>query len=239
LNSKFETARSHPREFTLTIGRTDTSLKPELIIEFIHISELSEWNMSRWLPDEELALAEIRQKLKKEISEQLPFPEVVGDRRLLRFYNGNERKTTKAIEAYRKFLEWRKTVHADQVRQDILYGNAKSPMKFPAGAKIIKIAPQIVFTANATDRLGQPLVVETFDFSPKDFLDNITIDEYLTFLLYSLEYRAMALEQISDMREKQYLKAHPDPSTRQQRYGKIVYLCNIRDLHGERHNIVF
>lgn len=53
----------------------------------------------------------------------LPFPEVVGDRKLLRFLHAHNRKVSKAVDAYMKFLVWRKENNVDVVRQDI----GKSP----------------------------------------------------------------------------------------------------------------
>ena len=49
------------------------------------------------------------------------------------------------------------------------------------GKLIIKLAPQIVILPSAPDKLGQPLVMEQFDFSPKDIFDAVTIDQYIMY----------------------------------------------------------
>mmetsp|Transcript_966 Transcript_966/g.1550 ORF Transcript_966/g.1550 Transcript_966/m.1550 type:complete len:279 (+) Transcript_966:545-1381(+) len=74
--------------------------------------------------------------------------------------------------------------------------------------------------------------MEMFDFSPKEVLDNISIKDYLVFLTYSLEYRALILEEMSHNREQEYLAAHPDPETREDGYGVILLDMTIRDLKG-------
>ena len=60
----------------------------------------------------------------------------------------------------------------------------------------------------------------------------VSIDEYIIFLIYTLEYRSMILEQLSEEMEREYLRTHPDPSTREDGYGVILKSCCIRDLKG-------
>jgi hypothetical protein len=74
--------------------------------------------------------------------------------------------------------------------------------------------------------------MEMFDFSPKDVLEAISIADYLVFLTYSLEYRAIVLEQMSHEREQAYLAAHPNPEDRQDGYGVMILDYTIRDLKG-------
>ena len=74
--------------------------------------------------------------------------------------------------------------------------------------------------------------MEMFNFSPKDVLDAITVDDYLVFLIYSLEYRAIVLEQLSHEKEIKYLADHPDPNDREDGYGVILLDYTIRDLKG-------
>lgn len=74
--------------------------------------------------------------------------------------------------------------------------------------------------------------MEMFDFSPKEVLDAISIADYLEYLTYSLEYRALILEQMSHEREEAYLAAHPNPEDRKDGYGVIILDYTIRDLKG-------
>jgi hypothetical protein len=75
--------------------------------------------------------------------------------------------------------------------------------------------------------------LECFDFSPKEVLEAVNLEDYLIFLTYTLEYRALVLEQLSHEREKAYLDAHSDPSTRKDGYGVLVLDITIRDLKGK------
>lgn len=81
-------------------------------------------------------------------------------------------------------------------------------------------------------QLAHPSVMETFDFSPKVLFEEIPLDKFLTYLIYTLEYRALVMEQVSHEREQQYLAAHPDPRDREEGYGVTVMDFTIRDLKG-------
>ena len=157
---------------------------------------------------------------------------VVGDRRLLRFLRGKDHNLEETIVMISNFLTWRKEKNVDRIRQDIVYGGRNSPLLFPSGQKIIDLAPQIVISSNALDYEGRPLAFETFDFIPKHVLANVSIEEYLVFLTYSLEYRAIVLEQLSHEKEQKYLSDHPDESDRSEGYGVILMDFTIRDLKG-------
>ena len=73
-----------------------------------------------------------------------------------------------------------------------------------------------------------------FDFSPKEVLDAISIQDYLSFLIYSLEYRTLVMEQMSHEMEQKYLAEHPNAEDREDGYGVILLDYTIRDLKGER-----
>lgn len=44
------------------------------------------------------------------------YPEVVGDRKLLRFLRGHDFNITKVTEMLQKHLQWRKDNHVDEIR---------------------------------------------------------------------------------------------------------------------------
>jgi hypothetical protein len=188
--------------------------------------------MSRWLEKECTALAEMKRRVKDEVSKVPQFPEVVGDRRLIRFLRGRQNNVDEATKMYKAFLRWRKENHVDDIRNDILYGGKNDPKLFPKADVILQYVPQLVMAADARDFAGQPMVLEIFGFNPKAAFDALTMDEYLRFLIYCLEYRAMVLEQLSDQMEEEYLAQHPDPSTRKEGYGVVLRICCIRDLKG-------
>lgn len=95
--------------------------------------------MSRWTKGDEDIINQMRSRLQDELASVMQFPEVVGDRRLLRFYRGNERNVTKACADYTRFLNWRKDKRVDSIRQDIVHGGKNTPFKFPYGEKILKV----------------------------------------------------------------------------------------------------
>lgn len=45
----------------------------------------------------------------------------------------------------------------------------------------LQVFPQIIMTAQARDKLGQPIILEQYNFQPKDVLDVVTTDEYAVF----------------------------------------------------------
>lgn len=114
-----------------------------------------------------------------------------------------------------------------------MYGKANSPFRFPHGEKIISLAPQIVMTALATDRKNQPIIVERYDFNPKHFTENVTINDYLLFLTYCMEYRQLMLEQLSDLYERKYIAEHTQEEIENgPPYGVLMKVCTIRDFKG-------
>ena len=82
------------------------------------------------------------------------------------------------------------------------------------------------------DFKGQPLITEQYNFSPSDIFEKLTIEQYLVFLTYCLEYRAMALEQMSEEKEQEYLRDHPLAEDRAVGYGVILKYFAIRDMQG-------
>lgn len=188
--------------------------------------------MSRWEPEEVEALKEIRKRCQADISSVPPYPDLIGDRKLIRFLRGSNGKIELAAEMYSKFLEWYKTNNVAAIRHKILYEGCNHPFQFPLGELIIKLAPQIVIAPNALDNCGQPITLERFGFDPNEVFKFVTLEQYLVFLIYVLEYRSLILEQMSDVLEKKYEAEYPDPSTRFNGYGIILKTCTIRCLKG-------
>eukprot|EP01035_Chromulina_nebulosa_P033425 gene33425-44756_t len=189
--------------------------------------------MSRWEEKELKALQQMRSALKKERAANIiPFPDVIGDRRLIRFLRGKQLNITEATKQYIDFLKWRKENNVDNIRQEILYGGINSPLLFPFGKKILDLAPQVVISARARDKMGQPMAMEMYSFSPATLFKQVTLKEYMTFLTYALEYRALVMEQLSHEAEQQYLKEHPEIDQRKVGYGVVMLNFTIRDLNG-------
>ena len=163
---------------------------------------------------------------------------VVGDRRLLRFLRGKQHNIDEATKQYSDFLKWRRDNNVDRIRNDILYSGKNTPLLFPSGKKILELAPQIVISAKALDRKGQPLAMESYDFSPNKLFKEVTIEEYMLFLTYALEYRALVMEQLSQEAEQRYIEQHPREEDRADGYGVVLLSCFIRDLKGIRNTIL-
>eukprot|EP01032_Pedospumella_encystans_P037408 gene37408-42368_t len=60
----------------------------------------------------------------------------------------------------------------------------------------------------------------------------VTIQDYLLFLVYALEYRALVMEQMSHEEEMRYIEKYPNPDDRETGYGVVLLNFCIRDLNG-------
>ena len=185
--------------------------------------------LCRWCPEETENLCQMRKILEKELMNRRQLPDVVGDRRLLRFLRGHGQSVEKASKMFAKFLAWRDEFHVDAIRDHIIYGKLKSPNDFPSGKKILKHVPQIMLSHEALDIHGNPIALEHFNFVPEVVLKEITKKEYTTFMIYNLEYKILLLEELADKREKLYLSKSFDRSIP---YGIVLNCRVIRDLNG-------
>jgi len=170
------------------------------------------------------------------------FPEVVGDRKILRFLRGHDYDIEKVITMMSKFLEWRKDNKVDEIRQHILLGGRNKPTDFPRAEVILDLVPQIVLCSYARDKSNSPICIEKFNWSPTVVFQTLTLPEYIEFLIYALEYKSMVAEQISEELDRKYLDSlspaertraeSDDPNINIPPYGALVGLCVIRDLEG-------
>lgn len=74
--------------------------------------------------------------------------------------------------------------------------------------------------------------MEQYNFSPREVLKVVTQEQYIRFLIYALEYRAIVVEQMSHEIEMRYLQDHPNPEDRKDGYGVVLLVYIIRDLRG-------
>jgi hypothetical protein len=184
--------------------------------------------MIRWSQEETSKLTQMRKVLHKELRRRSQLPDVVGDRRLLRFLRGHGQNVEKACKMYSKFLLWRDENDVDGIRDDILYGKIRSPREFPCGEKILKLVPQMMLSKDALDNEGNPLSLEFFNFVPEIVLRDITKKEYVIFMIYTLEYKILLLEQLAHERELMNINTGIENKP----YGVIVNSRVIRDLAG-------
>jgi hypothetical protein len=194
--------------------------------------------MVRWTEQETQAITEFRGRLGSLLTHRPQYPEIVGDRKLLRFLRGHEFNMDKVVELYSKSLKWRHDNKIDEIRMKIVAGGYDHPTKFPHADKIFARMPHIVIAPFARDKTGSPICLDQYSFSPSEILNEITMEEYLEFVIYSLEYRQIVLEQLSEHREREFLASlssddrlalENDPD---RTYGVLVTTCVIRDLGG-------
>lgn len=191
--------------------------------------------MPRWSAKEQADLNEVRTRLKDEIAQSPPYPEVIGDRKIIRFLQGHDYNIDKVCELYGKFLKYRKEMNVNEIRRHIVELGADHPLKFPKGELILSLMPQLVMAPDALDLQQCPLCVEQYNFSPSELFEKITLQDYITYVIYSLEYRQLLLDQLSEEREREFLRTLTDEQKESEDgpiYGQLAYSCVIRDLHG-------
>jgi hypothetical protein len=161
--------------------------------------------MPRWSVAETKEIQQVRKLLADELAASPPFPEVVGDRKIVRFLRGHDHNVEKAAEMMSKFLIWRKQRKVDEIRTNIVEFGLNHPIKFPNGELIMSLMPQLVIGPSILDKEGSPLCVEQISFSPSEIMDNVTLEEYIEFMIYCLEYKSLILEQLSEEKEQRLL----------------------------------
>lgn len=187
----------------------------------------------------------MRGRLKKKLTQRPQYPDVTGDRKILRFLRGHEYDVDKVCDLYEKFLKWRDENGVDEIRRKIVLGERDHPLKFPRGDFILSKVPQIVISPHILDRQKAPISVETFNFRPSELMEKVTMPEYITFLIHCLEYKSLILEQLSEEREQEYLtslseadrklalsEGHATDGNDVEPCGVLMSLTIIRDLKG-------
>lgn len=103
---------------------------------------------------------------------------------------------------------------------------------------MLRLIPQIVIDHDTRDKFGCPIVFEQYNFRPGEVMAQITLDEYVEFVKYSLEFRSLILEQLSEEQEKEKFEAlvarrdAGEDMSSMEPYGTLCHLCIIRDLSG-------
>ena len=210
--------------------------------------------MPRWPLHERELLAEVRRRLQPQLAVAPPYPEVVGDRKILRFIRGFKHNVDQATEAYGKFLRWRKeftpypggrVYDVDEIRHEIVSKNLDHPSKFPRGVRILEMIPHLAITPNARDKNGNLICVDQYKFKPGEVVSEIGLPDYLIFAVYCLEFRSLVVEQLSEKEERAFLDSLSpeqrasavDPhgaigGDNQQPHGVILGTLVIRDMAG-------
>jgi CRAL/TRIO domain len=200
------------------------------------------YQLQRWSDEETRALHDLRESIgAARLTLAAQHEDVIGDRKLLRFLRGHDYNIVKVTEMFNAFLDWRKENRIDAIRNEIITKKLNHPKMFPNGEKILSLVPQIILGHDAKDIHGCPTVIDQYCFSPSVVFDEISIADYMVFIYYTLEYRSLILEQLSDELEQKNkhliettmnTTASTATAATVKPYGVILYTCVIRDLKG-------
>ncbi|KAF4034441.1 hypothetical protein GN244_ATG13648 [Phytophthora infestans] len=170
------------------------------------VDENSKWSCfiaSENAQEEKNQLHALRLSLEEELKAErhAKYIELVGDVRLLRFLRGHKMNVSVAATKYREMLALRQKLKLDDIRDDVVNNN-KIPDEFPHFQKII---PHLPFL-DSYDVFSTP-DGHVFHFEMTGYADfqklvtDVTEEEWQTFFLYSMEYRALKLDQLSRQHE--------------------------------------
>ena len=188
-------------------------------------------NGLRWTPAELDLLEAVRERLREKFLRCAPYPEVVGDRKLIRFIRGHGHVLEKIVEMVEKFLDWRFENNIDDIRKDIV-DRKLTPEQFPFADVVFKnvdimvLMPPSPEDENFMDLF--PISGEPY-MSPAVFSE-IDPEDYIRFRMYCLEYVAMNLEQLSDMKEQRILASLKEGESKPDNYGYLEKLHVVRDM---------
>uniref|UniRef100_A0A7S3M0V6 CRAL-TRIO domain-containing protein n=1 Tax=Spumella elongata TaxID=89044 RepID=A0A7S3M0V6_9STRA len=195
--------------------------------------------MPRWTPQEQECIATLKNRLKEQLEASPQFPEIVGERKMIRFLRGHNFDIDKVSNLMANFFKWRMDNKVDEIRTNIVERGMDHPLKFPKGELILSLIPQLILVPNAQDKLGCPICVEQYNFTPSEVFKYITIDDYILFVLYSLEFKSLIVEALSEQRELAFLnsltkaeRTELETNPNSKPYGVIVNICVVRDLNG-------
>ena len=111
-----------------------------------------------------------------------------------------------ASEMMSKFLNWRLEKGVDDIRQQIVIGGKNRPELFPKGDIISRLVKSVILTPYNCDHDGHPIVVDQYDFNPNEVRELISMEDYILYVIFTLEYRALVCEQLSEEREQSFLE---------------------------------
>ena len=184
--------------------------------------------LRRWSEKEEYILSEIRNRLKEKFDEHTFHEDTLGDRKLIRFIRGHEDDIDRVCRKVSNYLDWRKTNNIDEIRQKMLDGTVNCINDFPYAPQIFTNYDQIlVWDKRATGINGDPIIAESA--LPDDLWERMTVDEYMEFRIYCLEYLSIQLDRMSAAKEEELIARgykSNDP------YGITQQLLVIRDVTG-------
>jgi hypothetical protein len=94
----------------------------------------------------------VKEQLAVDLAEAAKYPELVGDRRILRFLRGHKYDLGTATTMMRNMLKWRKENNVDSIR-DSIHESGLTPERFPHYDAIHPYYP-FLFSMEHFDKFG-------------------------------------------------------------------------------------
>jgi hypothetical protein len=158
------------------------------------------------------AISELRERCAEDLAQAAPFPEVVGNLRILRFLRGHKFNVEVASDMYRNMLRWRKRHGVDAVRQQIVQGGLR-PSDYPGYERFVRFYPSAVDVCR--DKKGRPVAIERVGaIQPKKMLSCFSLAEWLRFHIFCCEFTSLMLQRLSEQ------------------HGRLVRILLLYDLEG-------
>ena len=124
--------------------------------------------MPRWTKQEHEYIDILRNRLSQELAASPQYPEVMGDRKFVRFLRGHNHDLEKVYNLMKKYLQWRIDNKVNDIRTNIVERGFDHPLRFPKGETILKLIPQLVVLPEAMDKTNSPICVEQYNFIPSE-----------------------------------------------------------------------
>jgi len=139
--------------------------------------------MNRWSIKDTNSLKELREKLGDIIINRPQYPDVIGDRKFIRFLRRNAYDIDKTVIAITNFLQWRDDHNIDSYRHHILYGQLDSKIDSQVDSNIVsKLDSRVDSTiVSNIDSLVDSKIDNKID-SPIDSYNYLTSDNTYTHL---------------------------------------------------------
>jgi hypothetical protein len=103
--------------------------------------------MPRWSKEEQRHITTVRERLKDLIEASPQYPEVVGDRKIVRFLRGHSYDVDKVCLMMANFLRWRKEKSVNDIRTNVVENGCDHPLKFPKGELILSLVRWMLYAA--------------------------------------------------------------------------------------------
>ena len=181
----------------------------------------------QWTDQEEMIIETLRERLADKFAKVAQYKDTIGDRKLIRFIRGHEDDIERVTRKVQKYLDWRLDNGIDEIRHNIENG-CNTINKFPHSDKLFQKTRRImVCDKYAVSASNEVMIAEAT--MPDNIWENITVDEYMIFRIYCLEFISMQLERKSEEEEREKLSRGYNS---REPYGVVAQLHALRDVTG-------